>query len=264
MSLKRWLVVALVLAGGAALAGSPGSGGFSHEVWTEVLEKYVDDLGLVDYTGLSADRGGLDLYIEAIGRVSPESHPDRFPARENRLAYWINAYNALVFHGVLARGPEEESVWSGMVSGLGFFGLRKYTLGGQVLNLKTLEDDLIREPFMDPRIHAALNCASIGCPRLLRRAFEPATLDADLDAAMAEFVAADLNVAVDHEKRTVTLSKIFDWFESDFVRYEAEVENNWGGTVVDYINRFRGPDAAVPVDYRLKFSKYDKRINKQK
>jgi hypothetical protein len=248
---------------GVAVAGAPGSAGFSHDAWNGVLDKYVDDQGLVDYTGLSGDRTGLDLYLEAIGRISPENRPELFPTKEDRLAYWINAYNALVFQGVLDRGPEDDSVWTGLVSGLNFFGLRKYTLGGRVMNLKSLEDDLIREPFKDPRIHAALNCASIGCPRLPRRAFDPATLDADLDAAMAEFVAGELNVTVDHARKTVTLSKIFDWFENDFIRYEVEVNNNWEPKVVDYINRYRVADAAVPVEYRVKFRSYDKRINKQ-
>ena len=263
MRLRRWAVTALIMTCGMAAAGAPGPGGFSHDAWTEVLDKYVDDQGLVDYTGLSGDRAGLDLYLEEIGEVSPENRPDLFPGTEDRLAYWINAYNALIFQGVLARGPEEDSVWTGLVSGLNFFGLRKYTVGGRLMNLKSLEDDLIREPFNDPRIHAALNCASIGCPRLPRRAFDPATLEADLDAAMTEFVAAEGNVTVDHENRTVILSKIFDWFEKDFIRYEVEVKNSWEPKVVDYINRYRAADAAVPVGYRVKFRSYDKRINKQ-
>ena len=263
MRLKWCMAVMLVVVGGAAMAGAPGSGRFSHDGWTGVLEKYVDDRGLVDYVGLNGDRSGLDVYVGAIGRVSPENRPDLFPTPEERLAYWINAYNALVFQGVLSRGPEEDSVWSGVVSGLDFFGLRKYTIGGRVMNLKSLEDDLIRDPFQDPRVHAALNCASIGCPRLPRQAFEPATLDADLDAAMTEFVTGDLNVSVDHEKKTVTLSRIFDWFEDDFVRFENESLGRSGSTVLDYINRYRVPGAAVPADYRVKFRPYDKRINKQ-
>lgn len=263
MGIRTCVAAALFLGVSVALAGASGPAGFSHDGWSEVLETYVDDRGMVDYSGLSGDRAGLDRYVDAIGRVSPENRPELFPAREDRLAYWINAYNALVFHGVLARGPEEESVWSGLVSGLGFFGLKKYTLGGRVMSLKTLEDDLIREPFQDPRIHAALNCASIGCPRLPRRAFAPATLHEDLEAVMAEFVAGDLNVTVDHEKKTVTLSKIFDWFEGDFLRFENESRGRADATVVDYINRYRAAGNSVPENYRIKFRPYDKRINKQ-
>lgn len=257
------MVVAALLGFVSVPAGGAESDLFSHDLWTRVLERYVDDRGMVDYVGLQADRAELDRYVENLGRISPENQPERFPTREHRLAYWINAYNALVFEGVLARGPEDESVWSGMVSGLTFFGLQKFTVGGRVMNLKSLEDDYIRKPFEDPRMHAALNCASIGCPRLPRRAFDAATLDADLDAAMAEFVADERNVSVDRDRKTVSLSKIFDWFEEDFVRYETEVKNNWDGTVLHYINRFREPDAAVPLDYRIRIRPYDKRINKQ-
>ncbi len=276
--MKKWLFVLTVLllsgAGSAVmiLGAAPRtgagpatewSGPYSHAGWSSVLEKYVDERGRVDYLGLNRDRTGLDRYVEAIGRVSPENSPGLFPTREDRLAYYINAYNALVFHGVLARGPEEDSVWSGLVSGLKFFGMRKFTVGGRVMTLKTLEDDLIREQFQDPRIHAALNCASIGCPRLPRHAFEPATLDADLDAAMAEFVAGERNVTVDEATRIVTLSKIFDWFESDFVRFETESRGRKGATAVDYINRYRAADEQIPAGYRVKFRPYDKRINKQ-
>ena len=276
--MKKWLFVLTVLllsgAGSAVMilgaaprtgAGPAAewSGPYSHAGWSSVLEKYVDERGRVDYLGLNRDRTGLDRYVEAIGRVSPKNSPGLFPTREDRLAYYINAYNALVFHGVLARGPEEDSVWSGLVSGLKFFGMRKFTVGGRVMTLKTLEDDLIREQFQDPRIHAALNCASIGCPRLPRHAFEPATLDADLDAAMAEFVAGERNVTVDEATRIVTLSKIFDWFESDFVRFETESRGRKGATAVDYINRYRAADEQIPAGYRVKFRPYDKRINKQ-
>ncbi len=235
---------------------------FSHEDWTKVLEKFVDDRGRVDYRGLAGDRAVFDRYLRQVETVSPETDPDRFPTREDRLAYYLNAYNAQVFQGVLERGPEEESVWSGLVSGLNFFGRMKVTLGGKKMNLKTLEDRYVRERFQDPRVHAALNCASIGCPRLPRKAFEAETLGRDLDAGMRAFVADPKNVEIDPVRKQVRLSKIFDWFEEDFLAGEKRLGNG-NPTILDAVNRYRKPGARIPPGYEVEFKPYDKRINKQ-
>ncbi len=193
-----------------------------HARWTAVLSRFVDDRGQVDYAALAKDRGDLDAYLARLASEGPRSTPAAFPGRNERLAYYLNAYNALVFDGVLKRGPERESVWKGgLISGYSFFVRMKHRLDGVEVSLKALEDDTIRKEFADPRIHAALNCASRGCPRLPREAFSPSTLDAALDAAMTEFVSEERNVRIDPVSRTVFLSKIFDWFEKDFLDFET-------------------------------------------
>ena len=236
---------------------------FSHDDWTAVLDRHVDEEGLVDYAGLADDRAVLDRYVAAVESSSPASHPDRFPTRQHELAYYINAYNALVFGGVLARGPEDDSVWKGgLFSGYRFFVGTKFVVGGKKTNLRKLENDVIRKRYEDPRIHAALNCGSMGCPRLPRTAFTADDLDRQLDDAMREFVADDRNVRVDEAARTVYLSKIFDWFKADFTGYEKSLGNT-EGTLIDFINRYRAPGAGVPAGLTTEFLPYDKRINKQ-
>jgi hypothetical protein len=235
---------------------------FSHDDWTAVLEKFVDDRGLVDYESLAGDRAVFDRYIAAIEHSGPESHPQRFPSREDRLAYYLNAYNAQVFKGVLARGPEPTSVWRGLVSGLNFFVRMKIKIGGETMSLKRLEDKLIREQFEDPRVHAALNCASISCPRLPRKAFDPRQLDEELEAAIREFVADPRHCSVDPSRKMVQLSKIFDFFPSDFLDYEKS-HGNTKPNMIDYVNRYRASDMQVPRSYKVKYLRYDKGINKQ-
>jgi hypothetical protein len=241
--------------------GAPFEGSFSYADWTAVLEAHVDERGTVDYAALHREPRTLDRFLAAVERTGPKSDPGLFPTPNDRLAYYINAYNAWVFRGVLARGPEKESVWKGgLVSGYSFFVGADVVVGGEKTNLKKLEDKTIRALFADPRIHAALNCASRGCPRLPRKAFEPATLDAELDAGMKEFVTEERNVRVDAAARTVTLSKIFDWFDSDFLAFEK----NHGKTspnLLDYVNRYRAADAQVPRELRVRFADYDKRLN---
>ena len=241
--------------------GEPES--FDHSDWTRVLRSFVDDRGMVDYEALYRDREVFDGYLRRVETYSPESHPGLFPTRDHALAYYLNAYNAQVFAGVLSRGPEKRSVWRGLISGLEFFGRMKIVIGGRRTNLKKLEDDDIRAGFGDPRIHAALNCASVGCPRLWRQAYEPATLDEQLDAAMIEWVNDPYHVKVDEDSGRVMLNKIFDWFSDDFLAYERS-RGSARPNLVSYINRFRTEDAEIPQGFSVGFSEYDKAINSQK
>ncbi|NJL27166.1 MAG: DUF547 domain-containing protein [Thermoanaerobaculia bacterium] len=165
-------LLALLTAGHAAPVAAEE---FSHADWTAVLARFVDEQGQVDYEGLASDRAIFDRYVRTVETTGPTSHPELFPTRAHQLAYYLNAYNALVFQGVLARGPEKESVWSGLISGYNFFVKMKVKVDGEETTLKKLEDDVVRARFEDPRVHAALNCASIGCPRLPREAFEAPT-----------------------------------------------------------------------------------------
>ena len=138
----------------------------------------------------------------------------------------------------------------------------KVTVGKEKTSLKKLEDKVIRDGFQDPRIHAALNCASISCPRLPQEAFDPDHLEDELDAAMTEFVQSERNVRIVEASRTVYLSKIFDWFSKDFLSYERR-QGNVNPSLLDYVNRYRGEQYELPRDLRVKFLEYDKGINAQ-
>ena len=254
---RRILMLLLCALLTSATSGSASSQGFSHDDWTTVLQRFVDERGLVDYEGLARDPRIFERYVGSIERISPETDPDRFPTPDHALAYYLNAYNALIFQGVLRRGPQTESVWSGLISGYAFFVRMDITVGGKRTNLKDLEHG-IRMRFGDPRIHAALNCASLGCPRLPRRAFDAEGLSATLDAAMTEFVNDERNCTIDRARRTVTLSKIFDWFADDFVGERKDRD----GALIDFVNRYRPRDARIAPGYTIEFAKYDKRINK--
>ena len=265
--LSRAVVLAAIALPALVVAFAPRAAGaaskFSYEDWNKVLGKFVDARGYVNYDALAKDRGDLDRFVAAIEKTSPRSSPDLFPSKNDQLAYWLNAYNAQVFKGVLARGPEKESVWKGGIfSGYSFFVGMDIVLGGEKLNLKKLEDKTVREAFKDPRAHAALNCASKGCPRLPQAAFDPEKLDEQLDSGMKGFVAEARNVMIDDVAKTVTLSKILDWFSADFVGYEKS-HGNPDGTQADYVNRYRGALPKIPKGYAIKFFEYDKGVNKQ-
>jgi len=256
-----FLVAGLAAAGMGGTAQPDDAAAAGHQDWTAVLSRYVDRQGQVDYEGLHRERAVLDGYLTQIAEAGPESTPELFPTAAHELAYYINAYNALVFQGVLDGDLDAETVWRGMVPGYGFFVGRKFRLDGRTVNLRKLENKIVRARFGDARVHAALNCASVGCPRLPATAFEPGRLERELDSAMMEFVANERHVRVDDAKRTVYLSKIFDWYHDDFLTDEREA-GNADPNLIDYVNRFRPDVPAIPRDYRLRFLEYDKRLNR--
>lgn len=235
---------------------------FSHDDWTTVLREHVDERGMVSYTKLKKEPQLLERYVRTLGEVGPESTPQLFPSRAARLAYYLNAYNANTFVGVLDGGGEQKSVWGSLWSGYTFFVGTKYLIDGRKVSLKRLEDKLIREQFEDPRIHAALVCASISCPRLPQQAFTGEHLESQLDAVITEFATLPMHVRVDPPSRTVHVSKIYDWYKDDFLAYERQ-KGAKSPSVIGYINRYRPADQQIPEDYRIEIMPYDKGLNRQ-
>jgi hypothetical protein len=125
-----------------------------------------------------------------------------------------------------------------------------------------LADRAPKEVPVTCRSHAALNCASKGCPRLPQAAFDPEKLDEQLDKGMKGFVAEKRNVTIDDAAKTVALSKIFDWFSGDFIEYE-KAHGDPDGNQIDYVNRYRGSLPKVPKGYAMKFFDYDNGVNRQ-
>ena len=101
----------------------------------------------------------------------------------------------------------------------GFFKIYQFTLGGRRFTLDQIEHEIIRKRFADPRIHAAINCAAVSCPRLLNKAFTPDELDDQLNAVMRDMIRNPMHVQIDRETGVVNLSAIFNWFSSDFTSY---------------------------------------------
>jgi hypothetical protein len=199
----------------------------AHARWTAVLAAHLRD-GRFDYRALSEARGELDQYLLDLRGVER----DEFAAwtREQRYAYWINAYNAFTVHLVLSRYPVKSiqdigttaaPVWKKEFVPLGHLYGEGTT---ELVSLDTIEHRILRPEFEDARVHAAVNCASESCPPLAIEAFRAEDLDAQLDArARAWLAEASLN-RFDAEERRAEVSAIFDWFEADFARDAGSVE----------------------------------------
>ncbi|MGH7781555.1 MAG: DUF547 domain-containing protein [Candidatus Binataceae bacterium] len=239
-----------------------------------MLHQFVNDQGLVNYTALKQDRANLDRYYALIAAYSPDSSPRMFPTEQSRLAYWLNAYNAAVIETVLNYYPiasVEDVKPPGLLFFMprksGFFLFQRITLGGETKSLYSLENSIIRRRFADPRVHFALNCASRGCPRLPRYAFTAEQLDHQLDLAARQFVAEPRNLQIDHETRTVWMSSIFKWYQSDFTGWYRQRYPDKAATVANYVALYLPPEEAADLmssaAYRVRFFEYDWRLNDQ-
>lgn len=213
--------------------------------WSKVLEAYVDERGQVDFERLAADRTELDEFVGFVSRIAPWSHPERFPTESDRLAYHINAYNALAMRGVLDDGVPAKL---GFLKRASFFKGTKHTIGGRRMSLHAYENEVIRD-FGDPRIHFAINCMSASCPRLLRHPFDPRRLEQQLESAAFEFFNSDRHVRVAPDRGRVFFSEILKWFADDFV---GEQE---AGSLIEYANRYRSQP--IPESYEVSFIDYD-------
>ena len=247
--IHRRAVLALPLAG-PALAQPAFSFDLWLERWEAILRARVDDRGRVDFAGLQADPRPLAQVAAMLAQAGPRTTPGALPDAASRMAFLINAYNALAMHGIVERGvPTSLNV----IDRFGFFRRTSFALDGGQTTLKALEDNVIR-PLGDERVHFALNCMVVACPRLPRGAFWPASLEAQLQAARVEFCDSPYHVRPQPDFSTVHLSGIFRFYTGDFVPAKAP-------DLISYVNRTRSQP--VPAGWRFQYLDYDWTINRQ-
>ncbi len=251
---KILLALAFLILGGCASVPRPSSttapvGPPPYEAWARVLTKFVDDEGRINFAAAAKDRADLDRFVAYVYDNGPNNQPQLFPTSAHALAFHINAYNALALHNVLESGIPESLSGFKKVS---FFYLRKVQVGGESMSLYDYENKVIRA-FNEPRIHVAVNCMSIGCPRLPREPFLPEKLDAQLDREAKRFFNELRNVAVDDPGKILSLSEILSFYTSDFLANAP--------SLAAYVNRYRA--AKVPESFAIKFIAYDWTINRQ-
>ncbi len=248
---------------------------FSHDDFTRLLSRFVNDQGRVDYTALQNDARDLERYYLLLSTYSPDSHPDLFPTAQSKLAYWLNAYNAAVIKTVLTYYPissvgdiRPPLLFFFLPHKSGFFLFQRVTFGGETTSLYFLEHRVIRTRFADPRIHFALNCASGGCPRLPRQAFTAEQVDEQLDHEARRFLAEERNLVIDHENKIVSLSSIFQWYESDFLTWLQHQFPGRKATLLDYVALYVSAEKAEELQraasYAVRFLPYDWRLNDQR
>ena len=200
----------------------------SHALWDGILREHVAG-DRFNYRALKEDREDLDAYIDQLEAVTREEYDDW--TRNQKYAFWINVYNAHVIQLIVDNYPVESikdlgSVFT-QVWDIDYIELRAFHPEGRdrALTLNEVEHEILRPTFQDARVHAAVNCASIGCPPLFGRAFVAENLDRQLNIVIRFFLRDRRRNRFDRENNTVYLSSIFDWFAEDFERDEGSVKN---------------------------------------
>ncbi|MCP3903675.1 MAG: DUF547 domain-containing protein [Planctomycetes bacterium] len=227
---RRWprlVAAAVVLLGAAATLLALGRcrtievpdaarlGTYDTSAYADLLAGSVRD-GLVDYAALRRDHAdGLAAYLDAVGRFGPETSPELFPTEPDRLAYYLNAYNAIMLRRWLDADAGAPGRATPPTVNRAWFFLDSWRVDDDWVSLNALEQSIIRPTFDEPRVHFALVCGAVSCPPLLDEPFEGARLDEQLDGLGRRWLLEPDGLLVGDDGR-VFVSRIFTWYAKDF------------------------------------------------
>ncbi|MCK0160018.1 DUF547 domain-containing protein [Allomuricauda sp. F6463D] len=207
-----------------------------HTLWQFLLQQHVDDNGQVDYQGFAKDRQILEGYLKLL----KEDQPTQTWSKNEKLAYYINLYNAYTVLLILDNYPTEsikkiKKPWDQEL----------IPLKGDMISLGDLEHKILRK-MEEPRIHFAINCASASCPKLSNKAYEAKGLDEQLESATKDFINSERNQI---SREQLNLSKIFKWYKNDFL----------DGDIRIYIKKYTEIDISSNAD--IDYLDYDWGLN---
>ena len=193
---------------------------FDHSKFDQALKKYVDDKGLVDYNSIAKD-SGFSEYVQSLQTARVEEL-----SRDGQLAFWINAYNAVTIDKVIKKKPKKsvrETFIPGVWTATKFFTSREHIVAGKRLSQDDIEHEILRKQFKDPRIHFAIICASMGCPLLPRIAYTEENVQTRLEEETRKYLNSPRGTLIDRAENTLHVSKLFDWFGSDFINKSGSI-----------------------------------------
>ena len=218
---------------------NPDQDHLDHSPFTLILKQYMLPSGDMNYTELVKD-ASFSTYLKMLSDNPPRSD---WPKNE-RMVYWINAYNAFTLKLIIDNLPVKS------IKDIGSPWKKDFIrIDGEAYDLNTIEHEILRKQFDDPRIHFAINCASVSCPVLQPLAFETNSLEKELEKAARQFINDPSKNRIGKDK--LELSKIFDWFKGDFAKNDAEL--------INYVNRYA--DVQADPGAKISYLEYDWALN---
>jgi hypothetical protein len=217
------------------------------------LHRWVND-GLVDYAALQGEaRASLEAYLKDLSATCAIDYEKW--SREQRLAFWINAYNAFTVQLIVDNYPISSIRKIGFLPAAAF--RREFIpmpgLKGKKISLDDIENGTLRASFREPRIHFALVCASLGCPELPKEAYRASDLNRQLDHQARLFLSDTRKNRFDPATNTLYLSPIFKWFKADF--------EDVAGSVPAYVAQYLDDPNIGKPGVKIKYTKYDWSLN---
>jgi hypothetical protein len=227
---------------------------FDHSKFDQILKQYVNDKGLVDYNGIAKDPR-FGEYMTSLKSAQTDKM-----SRNGRLAFWIDAYNAVTIDKVIKWKPKKsvrETLIPGVWTSTKFFTSRDNIVAGRNLSQDDIENDILRKEFKDPRIHFAIICASLGCPPLPRFAYTAENVQTKLDEQTRKYINSPRGTRIDRANNTLFLSKLFDWYAGDF---KAK-----SGSVMNFIKPYLAPETLdfLKRNPKIKYIYYNWALNAQ-
>ncbi|MFT5917685.1 MAG: hypothetical protein ACJAWV_001310 [Flammeovirgaceae bacterium] len=199
----------------------------SHEPWNDLLKKYVSAAGKVDYKGIHSERAKLEGYLKTISENSPT---DEW-SENQKLAYWINAYNGFAVKLIVDNYPLksiQDLHPTIKIPGISTVWKKEFFKIEDVdFSLHQIEHKILRKDFEEPRIHFTINCASVSCPKLRNEAYTAEKVQDQMEDQAKDFVNDKSKNKISANE--VEISNIFNWFKGDF-------END--GDIIDFLNKY--------------------------
>lgn len=214
------------------------------QAWSAMLAQAVTD-GDVNYAHWE-ENPNFDALVEQI-----DTTDTRQMDRQQKLVFYINAYNILAARGILDGGSP-----ASLLGRYIYFKRDKYGVAGQRITLHTLEHELIR-PLKEPRIHFAIVCASQSCPILQSEAYTLERLDQQLEAAARNFINDQQRNQFNGASRRAELSSIFKWFEEDFVEAAGSLQ----AYLAPMVNDDKAADLLRQEAFKVSYNDYDWSLN---
>ncbi|MGB0881676.1 MAG: DUF547 domain-containing protein [Vicingaceae bacterium] len=215
----------------------------NHDTWNSLTKQNVTTDGKVNYKAMKADLSQLTLYLSHLNQTPPKDDW----SKNEKLAYWINLYNASTVYLIATNYPTTSI--TELNSGKPWD--KKFVKsGGKVYTLNQIENEIVRPRFKDPRIHAALNCAAVSCPKMMNSAFLPAALNKQLDQQCYAWINDRNRNEVG--PNNLKISKIFEWYGEDFKA---------GGGVVKFVAKYNRTKIMISPDAKISYKEYNWDLN---
>lgn len=222
---------------------------FDHSYYGLLLDKFVDDKGIVDYKGIAEKQVLLDTYINSISYVNLEGL-----SRYEQLALLLNSYNAFTLK-LIIENPGIKSIKD--IPSKKRWDDKRWDIGGNLVTLDEIEHNLIRKVYGESLIHFALVCASKGCPKFRNEPYTGKKLVAQLNDQAAVFFSKDTNFRWSKDKNTVYYSELLDWFRNDF----ADEEMGLVTYSLTYLDLNTASEISEAEDLKIKYLAYDWSLN---
>ena len=269
-------VVVMIVVSITAIGQANGAEEFDYSSYADILKTYVNDSGMVNYKELKANRKGLDAFVVSLGKLEPAVYKKW--STPERIAFWINAYNAITLRAIIDNYPIKGSGWGSLrypknsIRQIpGVWKKLTFKIKGEKWTLEKIEHTALRGWYNEPRIHLALVCAAISCPPLRNEPFYASKLDEQFSDQTRKFLAQSKNFRIDRKNKIVYLSSIFKWFGKDFIktygtRKGFANQNTSQKAVLNYMAKFLDEPESKYLrykKYKVKYIEYKWSLNKQ-